>query len=71
VVTDIDPECPAYKAEGGLRVGDVITEIDRKPVRSLDDAYELSRNIKRNSVLLRVWNKNGSRWVLVDLDSSK
>lgn len=64
VVTDVDPASPA--AGAGLQPGDVIQEIDRKPVESVDEAIELSRRIKGDRVLLRVWSRGGSRFVLVD-----
>jgi serine protease Do len=63
VVTHVDEDAPAYRA--GLRAGDVVLEIDRKPVRNADDAVKLSKDIKDN-VLLRVWSKGGSRYMVVD-----
>jgi serine protease Do len=63
VVTNVDEDAPAYRA--GLRTGDVVLEIDRKPVRNADDAVKLSKDIKDN-VLLRVWSKGGSRYMVVD-----
>jgi serine protease DegQ len=35
VITDLNPQSPAYAA--GLRKGDVITSVNRQPVRSIDD----------------------------------
>jgi serine protease Do len=65
VVTDVDEESAAYQA--GLRPGDVIQEIDRKPVATAEDAVELSKNIKNKaSILLRVWSKGASRFLVVD-----
>jgi serine protease Do len=63
VVTNIDPNSPA--AQAGLRRGDVITEIDRRPVRDADDAVQQSDKI-RGRVLLRVWTAEGSRFLVVD-----
>src|SRR5947207_1857769 len=63
VVTNVDEDAPAYRAE--LRAGDVVLEIDRKPVRNADDAVKLSKDLK-SSVLLRVWSKGGSRYLVVD-----
>ena len=63
VVTNVDEDAPAYRA--GLRPGDVVLEIDRKPVRNADEAVKLSKDIKDN-VLLRVWSKGGSRYLVVD-----
>ena len=67
IVTDIDESSAAYEA--GLREGDVILEINRKPVASADDAVELSaKNDKKGSVLLRVWSRGGTRYVVVKED---
>jgi serine protease Do len=49
-----------------LRAGDVIQEINRKPVESADKAVELTEKMKNNRVLLRVWSHGGSRFVVVD-----
>jgi len=63
VVTDVDPG--SLCAREGIRPGDVILEIERKPVRNADDAVELSKNLK-GRVLLRVWSNGGSHYVVVD-----
>jgi serine protease Do len=65
VVTDVDPESASFAA--GLRPGDVVLEIDRKPVNSAEEAVKLSENIKnKSSILLRVWSKGGSHYLVVD-----
>jgi len=65
VVMDVSPDSAAYAA--GLRPGDVIQEIDRKPVTNSEEAVELSKQIKaKSSILLRVWSKGGSRFLVVD-----
>ena len=63
VVTNVDEDAPAYRA--GLRAGDVVLEIERKPVRNADEAVKLSKDIK-DKVLLRVWSKGGSHYLVVD-----
>jgi len=60
----VDPNSAAYEA--GLREGDVIQEINRKPVAGADDAVKLTENVKEKRTLLRVWSKGGSRYVVVD-----
>ena len=62
VVTNVDEDAPAYRA--GVRAGDVVLEIDRKPVRNADEAVKLSTENK-DSVLLRVWSKGGSHYLVV------
>ncbi|MDP3071729.1 MAG: Do family serine endopeptidase [Opitutaceae bacterium] len=67
VVTAIDPDTPAAKQ--GLREGDVILEIDRKPLTDVDQAVKLSEEIKGPKFLLRIW-RNGSPTFLA-IDESK
>jgi len=65
LVTDVDQNSASYEA--GLRPGDVILSIDRKPVASAEDAVTLSENIKnKSSILLRIWSKGGTRFLVVD-----
>jgi serine protease Do len=64
VVMKIDPESPSF--EHGLREGDVIQEINRQPVRNADDAVKLSENIKNDAVLLKVWSRGGTHYVVVE-----
>jgi serine protease Do len=64
LVTDVQPGSAA--AEAGLRPGDVIEEINRKPVRSADEAVKLSEHQSSKKTLLKVWNNGGSRFVVVD-----
>jgi serine protease Do len=64
LVTDVDPDSPAYEA--GLRPGTVITEINRSPVRSAEDAVKLTENVKDRKTLLKVWSNGISRYLVVD-----
>ena len=66
LVQDVTPDSAAYEA--GLRRGDVIQEINRKPVSGADEAVKLTDNLKDKKILLRVWSKDkgGSRYVIVD-----
>ena len=64
VVTEVEPDSPAY--ERGLRPGDVILEINRKEVKSADEAVALTEKPENKTTLLRVWSKNGSRYIVVD-----
>jgi serine protease Do len=66
LVTSVDPASKA--AEKGLREGDVILEIERKPVTSADQAIEMSNNFKGKKILLRVWSRGSVRWVFVDVE---
>jgi serine protease Do len=57
LVTKVDQDSNA--AEAGLRPGDVIVEINRKPVRGADDAVAFSEKAKDGQILLRVWRNDG------------
>ena len=64
LVTQVEPNSAAFEA--GLREGDVIQEINRKPVRNAEDAVRLTENVADKRTLLRVWSNGGSRYVVVD-----
>ncbi len=59
IVTDVDPDGPAADK---LQERDIIIEIDRKPVESVDDFREISKNLKREkrAILFRLI-RNGQR----------
>ena len=62
VVLRVDPASPSYRS--GLREGDVIMEIDRKHVSNARDAVELSEDVG-NEVLLKIWSRGGTRYLVV------
>jgi serine protease Do len=68
IIAEVDPNSAAYEA--GLREGAVIQEIDRKPVKSAEEAVAMS-DLKGKSVLLRVWSGGGSHFVVVKPDNEK
>jgi serine protease Do len=57
VVTSV--ESGAAAEEAGLKVGDVILEINRQAVRDADNAVELCKEAKGERLLLRVWSNSG------------
>ena len=66
VVTEVEAGSPAD--EKGLQPGDLITEVNREPVRNLrqwNDA--LGKAAQKGKILLRVRNENGTRLVLITL----
>jgi serine protease Do len=63
VITEVLPGSPA--AESGLRPGDVIVEVDRKPVASSDDAVGALRTPQKSGHLLRIRSGNGTRFVTI------
>lgn len=72
LVTSVSPD--SNSAQAGLRPGDIILEINRQPVRSADDAVNLSEKVQGDRILLRVWSARGgpggTRYLVVD-NSSK
>ena len=64
LVASVDYNSLAYAA--GMRAGDVIVEIDRRPVRSSDQAMEISRKILGRELLLRVLSEGNNHFVLLN-----
>ena len=65
LVTSVEPDSAA--AAAGLQPGDVIQEINRKPVKDADEAVKLTeKSGESKKTLLRVWSQRGSRFVVVD-----
>ena len=65
VIAEIDAD--SASAEAGLKIGDVIDEINREPVTSAKQAVEMSEKVKKEKkVLLRVSTKGNSRYVVVE-----
>jgi len=64
VITEVVPNSSA--AEAGLKPGEVIEEINRHTVNNAEDAVKLTENTKDKHTLVRVWEKGGSHYVVVD-----
>jgi serine protease Do len=64
-VAEVQPGSPAAKA--GLQPGDVIVEVDRKPVASADAAASALHAGGKKEHLLRVLGPNGARFVTLTL----
>jgi serine protease Do len=63
VVTSVRDGSPAQEA--GLQQGDVIVEVDRKPVQTADDAVRTLSNQRNGGHLLRVQRGQGALFVVV------
>ena len=57
VVTKVDEDSNA--AEAGLRPGDVIVELNRRPVKNADEAVEMAVAAKGDRILVRVYSQSG------------
>jgi serine protease Do len=65
LVTAVTPRSAAEKA--GLQVGDVITQVDRKPVKSAEEASALiNKHAGKTPILLYVTNSEGGHIVAVE-----
>ena len=64
VITRVDPE--SASARSGLREGDVILEINRKPVSSAKDAVDLCTSATSRKTLVKLWSHGNTIFVVVD-----
>jgi serine protease Do len=67
VITEVAPDSAAYQA--GLRTGDVITELNRKPVKNAQDAIADTEKPASSQTLVKVWTKDGTHYLTVDESS--
>jgi len=66
IVTEVEEDSPAFRA--GIRAGNLITAVNRAPVKSAKDFQEsMARAGKRESLLLLVKDGRLSRYVVVRL----
>lgn len=64
LIIEMDPD--SASAEAGLKVGDVILEIERKAVQNANDAVELSKRVEGKKVLVRLWSRGHTDYIVVD-----
>jgi len=64
VINEVQPDSAA--AEAGLKPGDVIQEINRKPVKTAEEAVQLTEKPEDKTTLLRVWRDGSSHFLVVD-----
>ncbi len=67
VITELPQNSAAYEA--GLRQGDVIVEINHKSVKGAQEAVDLTSNPTSNQTLVKVWTRNGNRYLMVEEDN--
>ncbi len=58
VVVDVDRFSPAYEA--GIRKGDIILEIDQKPVKDLNDYVKMINKYKKGDTILFLIKRGGN-----------
>jgi serine protease Do len=68
VITSVDPDSAAARA--GLHTGDVILEINKKPVHSAQDAVKLTEKADSKKTLLKLWSHGNTIYVVVDETAS-
>ncbi|HVM46642.1 MAG TPA: DegQ family serine endoprotease [Candidatus Acidoferrum sp.] len=64
IITEVKSD--SSSAEAGLKPGEVIEEINHQPVRDAADAVRLTEHATDKHTLVRVWEKDGSHYVVVD-----
>jgi serine protease Do len=64
LISKVAPDSASYEA--GLRQGDVIMEINRKPVKNAEQAVAATAKPTGKETLLHIWSQGGSRYVVVD-----
>lgn len=67
LVTYVENDSPAEQA--GIREGDIIIEVNREPVKNLDEYYQATKQAEKGDKIL-FWIKRGrsSQFVVVQLD---
>jgi serine protease Do len=63
VVEEVDPS--SASAEAGLKTGDVITEINHRPVKSAQEAVEATTGKANGETLVRFYRNGGNHYVAV------
>ncbi|KXU34370.1 hypothetical protein AXK11_08655 [Cephaloticoccus primus] len=63
-VSQVDPD--SASARDGLREGDIILSLDRRPVRNAEEAIRLSESLKGPKVLVLIWRAGLSRYLVIN-----
>jgi serine protease Do len=64
VIEEVDPSSPSYEA--GVREGDVITEINHRPIKSAQEAVDATSGKPNGATLVKLYRNGSSRYVAVN-----
>jgi serine protease Do len=64
LVVSVEPDSPAF--EEGLREGNVLLEINRKPIKNAAAAVEATHGVTDKKILLRVWSEGVTHFMVID-----
>jgi serine protease Do len=63
VIEEVDPS--SASAEAGLKVGDIVTEINHRPIKSAQEAVEATSGKANSETLVKIYRNGGSHYVAV------
>jgi serine protease Do len=66
IISEVEPDSASAQAPIPLQKGDVILDLDKKPVHNADEAIKLSAQIAGPKVLVRFWRAGSIQYTVVD-----
>lgn len=66
IITDVEYSSPA--AQAGLRIGDVIVQVNRKAIKSVEDVIKTLKAVKANTVLMLVKRGVSSLYISIRIN---
>ena len=66
IISEVEPDSASAQGSAPLQKGDVILDLDKKPVHNADEAIKLSAQIAGPKVLVRFWRAGSIQFVVVD-----